>query len=141
SSDGGATWALGPPEESQPSSPYASDQIGATLARDGSPVSAWSTTFGLSTHAGLDPAVPNSTWQTACCGYSAGLATEAASGDVVLAWYSNATGAQGVQTQTILPSRGPAKYLPGSATPDRKSAVSPDQKVEVTARLRGRGVY
>jgi hypothetical protein len=136
----GSGWTLAPVAAPQ-SSAYASDLVGGAVARDGSPVTSWATTFGLLVHAGLDPAVPSQLVQSACCGYQAGLATDSASGETVLAWYSNATAAGGILAATVLPSLGATSYLPGSATADRNSSVSSDQQVGIAARIGAPGVY
>ncbi|HSP70884.1 MAG TPA: hypothetical protein VLN26_00860 [Gaiellaceae bacterium] len=136
----GSGWTLGPPA-APPSSAYASDVVGGAAAQDGSPVSSWSGTFGLFVHAGLAPSAPSTKVQSACCGYQAGLATDSASGQTVLAWYSNASGAGGILAATVLPSLGSTSYLPGSATADRNSAASPVQQVGIAARIGAPGVY
>ncbi|MGZ4388322.1 MAG: hypothetical protein ACXVZL_02970 [Gaiellaceae bacterium] len=101
----------------------------------------WSGTFGLFVHAGLSASAPSTKVQSACCGYEAALATDSASGETVLAWYSNATGAGGTLAATVLPSLGSTSYLPGSATADRNSAASPVQQVGIAARVGAPGVY
>jgi hypothetical protein len=80
--------------------------IGATLAKDGQPVTAWR---GIA----AEGAPPGSVPQT---GYEGGmtesfLATDAASGAVVLSGATN-SGQGGVYTQRILPSPGPRVVMP-----------------------------
>ena len=137
----GQSWTLVSGAVSGHSSVYASDQVSATLLRDGTPVTAWSSSFNLSTHAGLDPNVANQQWQTSCCAYSAGLVTDSKTGEVVLGWFSNANEGHGVYTQTILPGAGSAKSLPGSGSADRGSAVSLDQRLAISGRIGAPGVY
>ncbi len=137
----GAAWTFRGPV-SPPVNAYArSDQIGATVGKDGTPFFVWSSTFDLSTHAGLDATAPNQTWQSTCCAYYAGLGTDAETGDVVMAWYSNATGSYGILTREISPTPGDTKYLPGSANESRTAAVAPDQRIGVTGRIGKPGVY
>ncbi|HEY6053220.1 MAG TPA: hypothetical protein VIU86_04775 [Gaiellaceae bacterium] len=136
----GSGWTLAP-AAAPPSSAYASDVIGGAATQDGTPVSSWSGTFGLFVHAGLASSAPSTKVQSACCGYEAALATDSASGQTVLAWYSNATGAGGTLAATVLPSLGSTSYLPGSATADRNSAASPIQQVGIAARIGAPGVY
>jgi hypothetical protein len=137
----GAGWTLEPGPVAAPSSAYASSEIGATLEKDGTQVFAWTGTPGLFVHVGLDKGVPNKKQQSACCAYSAGLGTDAASGAVVLGWFSNAGASQGILLRRVAPAAGPTKYLPGSADATRRSAVSPDQTVGVTGRAGAPGVY
>jgi len=140
---GGSGWALVSGPVAAHSATYASDQISATFLPDGTPVTAWSSSFNLSTHAGLDPNVANQRWQDSCCAYSTGLATDSATGEAVLAWFSNANSGEGhgVFTQTVLPGAGPVKFLPGSATESRGSAISTDQRIGITGRIGAPGVY
>lgn len=137
----GTSWSFLGPVSPAVNAFARSDQIAATVGKDGTPFFAWSSTFDLSTHVGLDPAVPNQTWQSTCCAYYAGLGTDGSSGDVVMGWYSNALGSYGLLTRVISPSPGDTKYLPGSANEGRTAAASPDQKTAVTGRLRKAGLY
>src|SRR5262249_29424918 len=98
-------------------------------------------TFGLSVHVGLDGTTANQGFQEPCCAYDAGLGTDAKTGEVVLAWFSNAPNDQGLHSATVLPARGVTKYLPGSGTDDHASAASPDGKLAVTGRPGAAGVY
>ena len=41
----------------------------------------------------------------------------------------------------VLPSAGPLKYLPGSASESRDSAISTDQRIGITGRVGAPGVY
>lgn len=139
-SAGGGAWTLGP-AAAAPSSAYASDVVAGTFGKDGGPVSAWAGTPGTFVHVGVDAATPNVLVQKACCGYQTGLATDSSTGDVVLAWFSNASGGYGVHTRTVAPALGTDRYLPGSSDAARKSAVSPDQQVAATGRIGAPGVY
>jgi hypothetical protein len=119
STNGGASWMLEPGDAAAPGdaafgSPVAATAAGAALL----PYETWFTTLGVWVHAGLGPATPNYNYQTplGCCGYDSNLASDAA-GDVMLAWYSNATGHLGVYVQQVAadgsPSGAPAN-MPGT---------------------------
>lgn len=82
----------------------ASSAIGATLAKDGRPVTAWRGSAAL----GVPPSFQGA--------YEGGmtdsqLATDAGNGAVVLSGVTNA-GKGGVYLQQVLPSKGPAAILP-----------------------------
>lgn len=136
----GSSWTLADGPVSAHSSAYASDQIGATTQAGGDPVFVWSNTFGLFGHVGLDPTTANLDIPTGCCAYSAAVARDASSGAIVLAYYSNATGAYGVHADTLLPG-GSQHTLPGSANDSGTAAVSPTQRVSISGRLGAGGVY
>jgi hypothetical protein len=123
---GGGSWTLqsgtawgGPVAE-------ASGVIGATLTKDGQPVTAWRGTAAE----GVPPSsIPQN-------GYEGGmtesyLATDASSGAVVLGGETNA-GQGGTYVQQILPSLGP-KVVLGPLTKDWSNALS--------ARIGAPGVY
>jgi hypothetical protein len=136
-SHGGAPWALGVTAVAAPSNAYASDWVASTLEKDGTPVTAWTGTSGFYIHKGLDPATPNVKVQAACCAYYASLATDSATGEVDAAWYSNAHGGYGMHVRRVLPSLGPDRVLPGSASGN--SAVSPTEPVGITGRAGSAG--
>jgi hypothetical protein len=80
--------------------------IGATLTKDGQPVTAWSGNAAE----GVPPAsVPQSGYQGGMT--ESHLATDAAGGAIVLEGETN-SGQGGVYVQQILPSRGPRALLP-----------------------------
>jgi hypothetical protein len=134
---GGAPWTLGPTPAAAPSNAYASDWVASTLEKDGTPVTGWTGSSGFYVHRGLDPATPNVKVQAACCAYYASLATDGATGEVDAAWYSNAHGGYGMHVRRILPSLGPDRVLPGSAS--GSSAVSPTEPVGIVGRAGAAG--
>ena len=138
---GAAAWTYGGQVTPDGSDASASDQIDAALGRDGTALLAWSVNFALRTHAGLDPGVASQTWQTACCAYHAGVAVDGVTGEAVLGWSSNATNEHGLWAQSIAPTPGERRYLPGSGNEQRTAAVAPDQKVGITGRVAAPGVY
>lgn len=122
SGDGGASWSA--PVRSTQGGGFA-DDLGLVFGADGTtPFVGWGSTFGLFVHRGLDPAATPGNFQTGagfgCCGYSPGIARDAASGQLVVAWHSNATGHVGVFAQQVdqatgSPTGAPA-LMPGSTT-------------------------
>ncbi len=124
SSDGGTSWStpslvLGPGQDDQA---YASDVNAATLP-DGTPFQTWWHTTGTSVHRGLSATSPNYDFQGAmnagCCGYYSNLAADG-SGQLQLAWDSNATGFVGTWSRAVDPATGapagPPLLMPGSVT-------------------------
>jgi hypothetical protein len=89
--------------------------VGSAVARDGTIVTDWASTFGTIAHVGLDPAVPNAELQGPCCGYQTAVAADEETGDVYAAWCSNAKDAEGTYVQKVKPS-GPKLRAPGSVT-------------------------
>jgi hypothetical protein len=137
---GAGGWTLGPGPVAGPSNAYASDLVASTLEKEGTPVTAWSGTGGFYIHKGLDPAISNVKVQSACCAYQPTLATDQGSGEVYAAWYSNAAGGYGIHVRRVLPTPGQDHVLPGSASADRKSAVSPVEAVGIVGREHTGGV-
>lgn len=103
----------------------AAANIGATLTKDGEPVTAWAGTV----HKGLDPGAASIPYH-ADMGTSM-LATDQATGAVVLAGETIA-GQGGTFVQQVLPTKGPAVLLP-SALQERSSGLA--------ARIGAPGVY
>jgi hypothetical protein len=137
----GAAWSLQAGRASQDTTAYASPS-GAGTTKDGTPVSAWATTFGTWAHFGTSPADPDVAvqTQTQCCGYSPDVATADTAGRTVIGWYSNANGAEGLATQEVTATGpvGPKLFAPGTAGP--RKALSIDQRFAITSR-QGGGVY
>jgi hypothetical protein len=136
----GAAWTLEPGAKAPSNSVYASP-TGATVAKDGTIVTAWAISFALDAHIGLDPHQPDLKLETRCCTYQPSLATDSETGEVVLEWYSNISKANGLYAQTLLPSQGTAVYVPGSASESRTESLSADQRVGITARRGAPGIY
>jgi hypothetical protein len=109
--------------------------------QDGTPVTAWAVSFALQAHIGLDPKTPDQKYQTTCCAYQPDIAVDSASGEAVLGWFSNASKEQGLYTQTIAPKAGEKQFVPDSATPDRNSSLSIDERMAITARVGAPGVF
>jgi hypothetical protein len=117
------------------------DWVGAGLTAAGAPVSAYTMSFVLAIHVGLDPAAADVELQpdNRCCDYSPDVATDARTGQTFLAWFSNAEGRSGIWAQQIAPQPGPQLRAPGSAVGG--DAIGTDQRTPITARLGAPGVY
>ena len=113
---------------------------GAARSKDGVVV-AWASASGLFFHQGADGSGDDQRIATTgCCTYDPAVATDAATGETVLGWYSNITRAHGRYT-TVLPGAGAPQFAPGSATADRASSLSHNQRFALSARLGAPGVY
>jgi hypothetical protein len=138
----GLSWSLQAGKAAKDTSAYAST-AGAGLAGS-TPVSAWATTFGTRVHFGTSPADTDVSVQDGvgrCCGYQPDIATEAG-GQTYVGGYSNETNQAGLYVQGVSPGGvvGARMFVPGSATADKRSALSLDQRFAITARSGG-GVY
>lgn len=149
SSSGGGSWALFPGPIATGGYVYGSDQA-AIVGPGGVPFEAWGSTAGLFVHRGLDPAAPNNDFQTqfgGCCGYDPGLAVDAATGQLWVAWFSNATGHQGVFAQNVEAGSGApvasAVLMPGSVTTYNGAPnIDPQlQRTPITGRPGKPGVF
>jgi len=139
----GLSWSLQPGHAAQDTSAYAST-AGAGAAGS-TPVSAWATSFGARVHFGTSSANADVSVQDGignCCGYQPDVVTDLASGQTYVGWYSNATNDSGLFVQGVSPggTTGAKQLVPGSATADRKSSLSIDQRFPIAARVGG-GVY
>lgn len=137
----GAAWSLQVGKAAQDTTAYNSGS-GAGTTKDGTPVSAWATTFGARAHFGTNPADADVAvqTQTQCCGYFPDVATADTAGRAVIGWYSNANGAAGLMTQEIAATgvTGPRLTVPGSVS--ARGSLSIDQRFAITSR-QGGGVY
>jgi hypothetical protein len=102
---GGGTWTLQSGAYWGGAVANSASVIGATLTKDGQPVTAWR---GFAAE-GLAPNVPPSAFETGMT--ESQLATDAAGGGVVLSGVTNA-GKGGVYLQQVLPSPGARVVLP-----------------------------
>jgi hypothetical protein len=140
----GAAWALQPFDAAGGSQGAAA--AGAALAADATPFVSWGATSGVFVHRGISPADPNHDYQGAlggCCGYAPDLALDGATGQLTVAWYSNAAGREGVWAQGVdaasgAPMGAPA-LMPGSATGGKSSQMV--SRTPIAGRPGRRGVY
>ncbi|WP_028062047.1 hypothetical protein [Solirubrobacter soli] len=139
SADGGASWQLQPgsivPLGAQA---YGSDQAASTLP-DGTTLQSWAGTLGTWIHAGLDPATPNTNFQTTGgYGYDDNLATDA-SGATMLAWFSDTP--PGIRAQAVAANGTPAggaMTMPGTQVMVGGPELS---RTPIVARPKGGGFY
>jgi hypothetical protein len=140
----GASWALQPGSVSRSTVTYATT-VGAAPAKDGTPVVAWEDGSPGSNgyHFGVNRSGPEAGYErSGCCVYKADVGVDASSGNLVVAWYSNITGKSGIYTRELFASGpGTERYVPTSATSDRRNALSLSQRVGITGRLGAPGVY
>jgi hypothetical protein len=138
----GAPWTLKPGKAAQSTSAYATGVAGAGLAKDGTPISAWSGSPGLGFHYGIDPATPDGKIpQTGCCLYTPEVAVDSASGQAWVGFHSNESAAPGLYVNAIGPGgpQGGRRLAQGSTT--GKSSVYPGNRASLTGRIGAGGVY
>lgn len=119
---------------------YASSEVSAATGLDGNEFASWSQVAGVFYQQifgsqGIFPA-------SSCCDYDSAIAVDGKSGDVVLSWYSNTSGAYGMYSATISPSQGSSNYILGSANKNQSAAIQPLNRMRMTGRPNGLpGVY
>jgi hypothetical protein len=123
------------------SSSQAVGPVGAAVTAAGQPVFAYAMSFVLGLHVGLNRQVAdvNLAPDRRCCDYLPDVATDRATGESYVAWYSRADGRRGVWAQRVVPPLGPQMRAPGSVVGDR--SVGQDQRTAIAARSTGGGVY
>ncbi len=138
----GSPWTLKPGKAAQASNAYATSVTGAGVAKDGTPISAWSGTAGLGFHYGINPADPDRTVpQSGCCLYNPELAVDSASGQAWVGFYSNENSGPGVFVNAIGPNgpQGGRKLAPGSVS--GRGSIAPGNRTSLSGRIGGGGVY
>jgi len=139
----GAPWTLDPdPVVTDPAS--ASADVGAGVARDGDPVVAWVFGGSLQYHWGVGPTSRDLTVPRAgCCATDPDVATDSASGQTYVGWFTDVVRASGIFVQALGPAGpvGRRLYAPGSSAKNRTGAAPPGQRVAIAARNGGPGVY
>jgi hypothetical protein len=110
---GASSWTLDPAALWGGAVAGAADEISATIQGNNQPVTAWSGGF---VHVGLGPSAgPDPSYQPDCCGIAPQLATDGATGAVVMSWLSNGR-QSGTYVKQVLPSQGPLESLPSGLT-------------------------
>jgi hypothetical protein len=138
----GAPWTLKPGKAAQSMSAYATGVAGAGLAKDGTPISAWSGSPGLGFHYGIDPSTPDGKIpQTGCCLYTPEVAVDSASGQAWVGFHSNESAAPGLYVNAIAPGgpQGGRRLAQGSVV--GKSSVYPGNRTSLAGRIGAGGVY
>jgi hypothetical protein len=138
----GAPWTLKPGKAAQATYAYATGVAGAGLAKDGTPISAWSGTPGLGFHYGVDPSTPDGKIpQSGCCLYTPEIAVDSASGQAWVGFHSNENDGPGLYVNAIGPGgpQGGRKLAQGSVV--GKSSVYPGNRTSLTGRIGAGGVY
>lgn len=137
----GSAWQLDPKPRSKSESVYATGCLGATTQQDGTPVVAWAYSGGTFAAVGAQLGSAVTRFQEACCGYWPTLATDARSGEVALAWFSNDTKTQGLRIQTL--GGGSATLAPQCLTSfnGRTDFVMPAQPAALSGRIGAEGLY
>jgi hypothetical protein len=141
SGDGGASWALQPGSVVPVGGQAYGSPVSATTLADGTPLVAWAGSLGTWVHAGLTPATANFDYQAplGTYGYDPGIVTDG-TGKTTMAWYSNATGHQGLYAQGVGPGGAPI----GSALNMPRTAdlsIGLLGRTPVVARPNNGGVY
>lgn len=119
----GAPWSVQTSNVNRPGT-SGTEGAGAAAAFDGTPFVSWAPTVGLFVHRGTSSATPDHQYRppptTGCCDYNPDLAVDGATGQMMIAWFSNATGREGVwarevNTATGAPAGTPVR-MPGPST-------------------------
>ena len=139
----GAPWTI----QQDPVSPgddTALADVGAGVAKDGTPIAVWATATGLRYRFDVDPSEADVVVPLrGCCASEPDAATDASSGQSYMAWASSAARASGILVQPIGPRAvaGQPLYAPGSASKGRAASVPPGERVAVSSRRGAAGVY
>jgi hypothetical protein len=138
----GTPWTLKPGKAAQATYAYATGVAGAGLAKDGTPISAWSGTPGLGFHYGVDPGAPDGKIpQTGCCLYTPEIAVDSSSGQAWVGFHSNETDGAGLYANAIGPGgpQGGRRLAPGSVT--NRGSIYPGNRASLTGRIGAGGVF
>jgi hypothetical protein len=138
----GTPWTLKPGKAAQATYAYATGVAGAGLAKDGTPISAWSGTPGLGFHYGVDPGAPDGKIpQTGCCLYTPEIAVDSSSGQAWVGFHSNETDGAGLYANAIGPGgpQGGRRLAAGSVT--NRGSIYPGNRASLTGRIGAGGVF
>ena len=138
----GSPWTLKLGKAAQAPYAYATGVAGAGLAKDGTPISAWSGTPGLGFHYGVEPGTADGKIpQSGCCLYTPEIAVDAASGQAWVGFHSNEDAGPGLYVNAIGPNgpQGARRLAQGSVV--GKSSISPGNRTSLTGRIGAGGVY
>ncbi|HVF51975.1 MAG TPA: prealbumin-like fold domain-containing protein [Actinomycetota bacterium] len=122
---------------------------GTGPAGSGPDLFSWGATQGVFVHLGTDSSTPDHDYHAplgGCCGYDPDIAIDAVTGKAWIAWYSNASGNEGVWAQEVDTATGApvgtAHQMPGSVTAFQGEELSSQeiQRTPIIARAGG-GIY
>lgn len=107
SPDGGQSWILDPLDVTKTGAAYSSN-VAAAVNASGTPFETWGSSSCLCVHQGISSTTPNADFQQGLgdFGYEPGIALDPASGQLVVAWYSNGTGHDGIYAAQINQATG-----------------------------------
>jgi hypothetical protein len=132
SSDGGATWNLSGPDLITGGAADGAD-VTAAVGPDGTPFFGWGSSTCLCVHRGTSSAPAGNDFQQAeglgNYGYEPSMAVDPASGQMIIAWYSNGTGHTGMYAATV---------DPGSGAPASGATLMPSTNVLLDGPFNGR---
>jgi hypothetical protein len=120
SPDGGQSWVLDPADVTNSGASYSSD-VAAALGADGTPFETWGSATCLCVHRGISSPTPNADFQQGLgdFGYDPGIARDPATGQLVVAWYSNGAGHAGIYAAPVDQATGglagPQMAMPGTS--------------------------
>lgn len=138
----GKSWSLDSGSISKGRAYGSNSVIAGAFTRNGTPAAAWTESVQLGVHIGIDPANParsrDEVVQTACCSYEPALASDQATGALVLGWFSSARARLGIYTQAVSPIGAP-QLAPGSVTTTKgaRNALAEDSQTPLVARSGG----
>lgn len=116
--------------------------VGAVRAKDGAVWAGWPANAEYILQ---KPGAPsqNVAEANACCTYHGQLATDAESGAIYAAWFSNGRNNEGTFVRQLSPETGKAVLVPNSATQSDGKMVGrdPNNLVAITGRDKGEGVF
>jgi hypothetical protein len=107
STDDGQSWTIYPSDLTKTGAAYGSN-VAAALGSDGTPFETWGSSSCLCVHRGIQQSTPNYDFQQGLgdYGYEPGIALDPATGQLVVAWYSNGTGHDGVYAAVVNQATG-----------------------------------
>jgi hypothetical protein len=137
----GATWTLQTGKAAQSNTAYAGATTGAGLARDGTPISTWSS-GGVGYHYGTSPGDPDrSVPETGCCLYGPEVAVDASTGQAYIGFFSLEPNTPGLYAQRISPSGVQGSRFPAPGSRVGTNAFNPGGRTALTGRISAPGVF
>jgi hypothetical protein len=137
----GATWTLQAGKAAQSNTAYAGATTGAGLARDGTPISTWSS-GGVGYHYGTSPSDPDrSVPETGCCLYGPEIAVDASTGQAYIGFFSLESNTPGLYAQRISPGGVQGNRFPAPGSRVGTNAYNPGGRTALTGRIGAPGVF